>query len=102
MNTEIGNKTEIDKENDLIDEVMRKGAYFRNTNRLNYHKRKEAGTLKKKPSQKQSEYIYKHKNIKDVPTIDDIVKLKYIKPKQKLVKIDELEYEKYLNYKKLN
>ena len=51
MNTE-NNKIEIDKEQKLIDAIMSKRAYFREKNRLNYQKRKEAGTLKKPPSQK--------------------------------------------------
>ena len=33
---------------------------------------------------------------------DDIEKLKYIKPKQKLIKIDELEYKNFLEFKRLN
>ena len=56
-------------EQQLIDALIAKRAYFRERNRVDYHKRKEAGTLKKRPSQKQSEYIYKPKNLKDAPTV---------------------------------
>ena len=105
MNTEIEKTQEnIDKENELIKKVIVKRKYFRERNRINYHKRKEAGTLKKQPSQAKmnNDYFYKTKNLKDVPTIDDIEKLKYIKPKQKLVKIDELEYKNFLEFKELS
>ena len=68
--------------------------YFRGINRLNYHKRKEAGTLKKTPSKKQDVYIYKPKNIKEAPKLEDIGNSKYLKPKKRLVKIDMFEYEK--------
>ena len=101
MNIEIENKEPENTINDIINKVMDRRAYFREKNRINYHKRKEAGTLKKPPS-KKSEYVYKPKNLKDVPTVDDIEKLKYIKPKSKLIKIDELEYNKFLEFKKLN
>ena len=67
----------------------------RDRNRINYHRRKEAGTLKKPPSQKRNEYVYTTKNLKDVSNINDIEKLKHIKPKQKLVKIDMEDYEKF-------
>ena len=89
-------------EQQLIDELIEKRAYFRNKNRANYHKRKEAGTLKKRPSQKKIEYIYKPKNLKDAPTADDVEKLKYIKSKPKQIKIDEVEYNKFLEFKSLN
>ena len=89
-------------ENDIINKVIDRRAYFRERNRINYHKRKEAGTLKKLPSQKKSEYVYKPKNLKDALSVDDVANLKYIKPKPKLIKIDELEYNKFLEYKKLN
>ena len=85
----------------LIDELIAKRAYFRERNRVNYHKRKEAGTLKKKPS-KKSDYVYKPKNLKEDPTIEDIEKLKYIKTKPKQIKIDEVEYKKFLAFKSLN
>ena len=85
----------------LIDELIAKREYFRNKNRANYHKRKEAGTLKKQPS-KKTEYIYKPKNLKEDPTIEDIEKLKYIKTKPKQIKIDEVEYKKFLEFKSLN
>ena len=85
----------------LIDELIAKREYFRNKNRVNYHKRKEAGTLKKKPS-KKSDYVYKPKNLKEEPTITDIEKLKYIKTKPKQIKIDEVEYKKFLAFKSLN
>ena len=94
---------EIEKtEQQLIDALIAKRAYFRERNRVNYHKRKEAGTLKKRPSQKQSEYIYKPKNLKDAPTAEDVEKIKYVKPKPKLIKIDEIEYNKFLEFKSLN
>ena len=73
MKTEIKNiDKEVEIENDLIKKLMEKRAYLREKNRLNYHKRKEAGTLKKPPSQakRQTEYVYKTKNLKDTPTID--------------------------------
>jgi len=93
---------EIEKtEQQLIDELITKRAYFRERNRVNYHKRKEAGTLKKKPS-KKSDYVYKPKNLKEEPTITDIEKLKYIKTKPKQIKIDEVEYKKFLAFKSLN
>ena len=95
MNKEI-KKTE----QQLIDELIEKRAYFRNKNRANYHKRKEAGTLKKRPS-KKSDYVYKPKNLKEEPTIADIEKLKYIKSKPKQIKIDEVEYKKFLEFKSL-
>ena len=97
MNKEI-QKTE----QQLIDDLIAKRAYFRERNRVNYHKRKEAGTLKKRPSQKKPNYIYTAKNLKEVPTIEEVEKLKYIKSKPKQIKIDELEYNKYLEFKKLN
>ena len=84
----------------LIDELIAKREYFRNKNRANYHKRKEAGTLKKRSS-KKTEYIYKPKNLKEDPTIEDIEKLKYIKTKSKQIKIDEVEYKKFLEFKSL-
>ena len=87
---------------EIVNKVLDRRAYFRERNRINYHKRKEAGTLKKRPSQKQSEYVYKPKKIKDAPTIDDVATLKYIKPKPKLIKIDEIEYNKFLEFKSLN
>ena len=92
-------KIKIDKEKELIDEIMQKRTYFRNKNREIYHKRKEAGTLKKQPSKTNTDYIYKRKNVKEAPTIDDIEKLKYIKPKQKLVKVDMVKYEIFQNIK---
>ena len=88
-------------EQELINELIEKREYFRNKNRLNYHKRKEAGTLKKRPSQK-TDYVYKPKNLKENPTIEDIEKLKYIKTKPKQIKIDEVEYKKFLEFKSLN
>jgi hypothetical protein len=88
-------------EQQLIDALIAKRAYFRERNRANYHKRKEAGTLKKRPS-KKTEYVYKPKNLKDVPTADDVEKLKYIKSKPKQIKIDEVEYNKFLEFKSLN
>ena len=87
-------------EQELINELIEKREYFRNKNRLNYHKRKEAGTLKKRPSQK-TDYVYKPKNLKENPTIEDIEKLKYIKTKSKQIKIDEVEYKKFLEFKSL-
>ena len=81
---------------------MTKRAYFREKNRINYHKRKEAGTLKKRPSQNKNEYVYTPKKLKDAPTADDVEKLKYIKQKPKVFKIDGVEYNKFLEFKKLN
>ena len=58
MNTEnIENKESANTENDIINKVMDRRAYFRERNRINYHKRKEAGTLKKPPSKKVNMYI---------------------------------------------
>ena len=94
------NKEETEQQ--LIDELIAKRAYFRERNRINYHKRKEAGTLKKRPSQKQSEYTYKPKNLKDVPTVEDVEKIKYVKQKPKQIKIDEIEYKNFLEFKSLN
>ena len=88
-------------EQQLIDELIEKRTYFRERNRINYHKRKEAGTLKKRSS-KKTEYIYKPKNLKEEPTIEDVEKLKYIKSKPKQIKIDEVEYKKFLEFKSLN
>jgi len=88
-------------EQELIDTLIAKRAYFRERNRVNYHKRKEAGTLKKRSS-KKTEYVYKPKNLKEDPTIEDIEKLKYIKTKPKQIKIDEVEYKKFLEFKSLN
>ena len=88
-------------EQELIDTLIAKRAYFRERNRVNYHKRKEAGTLKKRSS-KKTEYVYKPKNLKEDPTIEDIEKLKYIKTKPKQIKIDEIEYKKFLEFKSLN
>jgi len=87
-------------EQELIDTLIAKRAYFRERNRVNYHKRKEAGTLKKRSS-KKTEYVYKPKNLKEDPTIEDIEKLKYIKTKPKQIKIDEVEYKKFLEFKSL-
>ena len=87
-------------EQQLINELIEKRAYFREKNRLNYHKRRLAGTLKKRPSQK-TDYVYKPKNLKENPTIEDIEKLKYIKTKPKQIKIDEVEYKKFLEFKSL-
>ena len=53
-------------------------------------------------SQKKTDYVYKPKNLKERPSIEDVEKLKYIKSKPKQIKIDELEYNKYLEFKKLN
>jgi hypothetical protein len=44
--------------------------------KLNYKKRKEAGTLKKY-------YIKKENRFKDMPTTDELQKLKYFKTKNK-------------------
>ena len=100
---EPGNNTENTDENtEIINKVIARRAYFRERNRINYHKRKENGTLKKAPSKKK-DYVYTPKNLKDIPTtIEDIENLKYIKNKPKLIKIDVNEYNNYLNFKKLN
>ena len=46
---------EIQKsEQQLIDDLIAKRAYFRERNRVNYHKRKEAGTLKKTSKSKET------------------------------------------------
>ena len=89
-------------EQKLIDELIAKREYFRNKNRINYHKRKEAVTLKKRPRQKKTEYEYKPKKLKETPTFEDVEKIKYVKQKTKLIKIDENEYKKYLEFKKLS
>ena len=103
MNKEIEKDTEkdTDTENDIINKVIARRLYFRERNRINYHKRKENGTLKKAPSKKK-DYVYKPKNLKDTPTINDIENLKYIKIKPKLIKVNENEYIKFLEFKKLN
>ena len=88
-------------EQQLIDELIAKRTYFRERNRINYHKRKEAGTLKKRSS-KKTDYVYKPKNLKEEPTFADVEKLKYIKSKPKQIKIDEVEYKKFLEFKSLN
>ena len=96
------NTENTDENENMIKKIIARRAYFRERNRINYHKRKEAGTLKKAPSQKK-EYVYKPKNLKETPTtIGDIEKLKYIKNKPKLIKIDENEYNDFLKFKKLN
>ena len=89
-------------ENDIINKVIARRAYFRERNRINYHKRKENGTLKNVPSKKK-DYVYKPKNLKETPTtIEDIENLKYIKTKPKLIKINETEYNDFLDFKKIN
>ena len=94
--------TENNTENeDIIKKIIDRRAYFRERNRINYHKRKENGTLKKRPSHKKK-YVYTTKTLKDTPTINDIENLKYIKTKSKLIKISENEYNDFLNFKKLN
>ena len=92
----MNNNTENTDENDeIIKKVIARRAYFRERNRINYHKRKENGTLKKKTSQKK-DYVYKPKNLKDIPTtIEDIENLKYIKNKPKLIKVNENEYNDF-------
>ena len=101
MNKEPENNTDNTENENIINKVIAKRLYFRERNRINYHKRKEAGTLKKAPSKKK-EYVYKPKNLKDTPTIDDIENLKYIKQKPKSIKVNETEYIKFLEFKKLN
>jgi hypothetical protein len=44
--------------------------------KINYKKRKEAGTLKKY-------YVKKESRFKDIPTTDELEKLKYFKTKNK-------------------
>ncbi len=44
--------------------------------KLNYKKRKEAGTLKKY-------YVKKESRLKNIPSADELQKLKYFKPKNK-------------------
>ena len=104
-NKEIENNTEntdnTDENDEIIKKIIARRAYFRERNRINYHKRKENGTLKKAPSQKK-EYVYTTKKLKDTPTINDIENLKYIKNKPKLIKINENEYIKFLEFKKIN
>ena len=78
---------------------MERRLYFRDRNRINDYKRKEAGALKKTLSKKQ-EYTYKTKNVKEAPTIEDVKNLKCIKPKIKLVKIDDLEYQQLIHKKR--
>ena len=102
MNKEPENNTDNTENENIINKVIARRAYFRERNRINYHKRKENGTLKKAPSKKK-EYVYKPKNLKDTPTtIEDIENLKYIKIKPKLIKVNENEYNNYLEFKKLN
>ena len=102
MNKEPENNTDSTENENIINKVIARRAYFRERNRINYHKRKENGTLKKAPSKKK-EYVYKPKNLKDTPTtIEDIENLKYIKIKPKLIKVNENEYNNYLEFKKLN
>ena len=86
---EPDNNTE-DENADMIKKIIARRAYFRERNRINYHKRKENGTLKKKTSQKK-EYEYTTKNLKVTPTVGDIENLKYIKTKPKLIKVNETE-----------
>ena len=82
--------TDTENEN-IINKVIARRLYFRERNRINYHKRKENGTLKKAPSKKK-DYVYKPKNLKETPTtIEDIENLKYIKTKPKLIKVNETE-----------
>ena len=101
MNDNTEKDTDNNENENIINKVIAKRAYFRERNRIKYHKRKENGTLKKAPSKKK-EYVYKPKNLKDTPTINDIENLKYIKQKPKSIKVNETEYIKFLEFKKLN
>ena len=60
QNTE--NIEPLNTENNLINKVLDRRAYFRERNRINYHKRKEAGTLKKRPSKKKVNMYIHQKN----------------------------------------
>ena len=89
------NNNENDENNQTIMKIMKIREYHRERSKINYHKRKEAGTLK---NYRKVETV---KQFKVAPTIEEANKLKYFMNKKKTIKIkvDEDEYNLLLKCK---